>query len=144
MFFFKLFFLKLFYYIYICLFFLFPDLIAVILLLVGILLAVAFYTLAERKIMASTQRRKGPDLTGFWGVLQSVADGLKLLLKENVVPTTANFLVFIFAAFLPFVMAFSSWSIIPFNLYATVDVDVSLPILLAMSSLGVYGIIFSG
>jgi NADH:ubiquinone oxidoreductase subunit H len=85
-----------------------PDLLSVVLILVGILLAVAFYTLAERKIMASTQRRKGPDLTGFWGILQSVADGLKLMLKENIIPTTANSLMFILAAFLPFIMAFSS------------------------------------
>ena len=87
-FFLELFFFKICYYLYVCFFFLIPDVVSVILLLIGILLAVAFYTLAERKIMASTQRRKGPDLTGFWGVLQSVADGLKLLLKENVIPTT--------------------------------------------------------
>jgi NADH-quinone oxidoreductase subunit H len=66
------------------------------------------------------------------------------MLKENIIPTTANSLMFILAAFLPFIMAFSSWAVLPFNLYTSVDLDTGLPVLLALSSLGVYGIIFSG
>ena len=72
------------------------------------MLAVAFYTLVERKLMASSQRRKGPNLVGFWGVLQPLVDGLKLILKENIVPLKANNFLFILAAFVPFVLSFSS------------------------------------
>lgn len=122
----------------------FFDLLSVILILVGTLLSVAFYTLAERKVMASTQRRRGPNVVGFWGIFQPVADGLKLIFKERVIPTRANVLVFIVAAFLPFVTAFASWSVVPLNSEAVSDLDAGLSILLAFSSLGVYGILFSG
>ncbi len=122
----------------------FFDFLSVILILVGTLLSVAFYTLAERKVMASTQRRRGPNVVGFWGIFQPVADGLKLIFKERVIPTRANALVFIVAAFLPFVTAFAAWSIVPLNSEVVSDIDAGLSILLAFSSLGVYGILFSG
>ena len=84
------------------------DVLSLVLLLVGVLLSVAFFTLVERKVMASSQRRKGPDLVGFWGVLQPIADGLKLVIKENAIPSRANAQLFVVAAILPFVIAFSS------------------------------------
>jgi NADH-quinone oxidoreductase subunit H len=120
------------------------DLLSLVLILVGVLLSVAFYTLVERKVMASSQRRKGPDLVGFWGVLQAVADGLKLVIKENLVPTRAHSVLFVVAAMLPFVIAFSSWVFLPLSSSPVSDLNAGLPMLLAFSSLGVYGVIFSG
>jgi NADH-quinone oxidoreductase subunit H len=120
------------------------DVVSLVLLLVGVLLSVAFFTLVERKVMASSQRRKGPDLVGFWGVLQPIADGLKLVIKENAIPSRANAQLFVVAAILPFVIAFSSWIFLPLSASALVDVTAGLPLLLAFSSVGVYGIIFSG
>lgn len=84
------------------------DLLMLIFLLVGVLLSVAFFTLLERKVMASSQRRKGPDVVGFWGILQPIADGLKLVIKESVIPYPASSFLFFVAALLPFVMAFSA------------------------------------
>lgn len=120
------------------------DIVGIICLLVGVLLSVAFFTLVERKVMASSQRRKGPDLVGFWGVLQPIADGLKLVVKENVVPQRANSFLFFVAALLPFVMAFTSWVFLPLSPAPLADISAGLPMLLAFSSIGVYGIIFSG
>jgi NADH-quinone oxidoreductase subunit H len=120
------------------------DILSLIFLLIGILLSVAFFTLVERKIMASTQRRKGPDLVGFWGILQPIADGLKLIFKENMIPNKANSALFIVAAILPFVIAFSSWIIVPLSTTPLSDSPANLIFLLALSSIGVYGIIFSG
>src|SRR3954466_16086375 len=77
------------------------DLIKIICLLVSI----AYYTLAERKIMAAIQRRKGPNVVGFYGLLQPLADGLKLLSKELLIPTTANSRIFLFAPFLILVLS---------------------------------------
>lgn len=73
--------------------------------IVLILISVAFYTLIERKIMASIQRRKGPNVVGFWGLLQPFADGIKLVIKETVLPTVANRTLFIFAPFLSFTLS---------------------------------------
>lgn len=68
-----------------------------IITLLSALLAIAFFTIAERKLLASIQRRKGPNVTGFWGVLQAFADGLKLLLKEIIIPVRANWVLFLLA-----------------------------------------------
>lgn len=84
------------------------DLLGYVFLLVGVLLSVAFLTLAERKIMASSQRRMGPNMVGFWGILQPVADGLKLILKDADIPARATKILFFVAALLPFVTAFTS------------------------------------
>jgi NADH-ubiquinone oxidoreductase chain 1 len=71
------------------------------------LIAVAFFTIAERKLMASVQRRKGPNVTGFWGILQAFADGLKLLLKEVIIPTRSNSLLFLMAPCLALLIGLS-------------------------------------
>ena len=110
----------------------------------GILLLVAFFTLCERKSMGSAQRRKGPNRVGFYGVLQPITDGLKLVVKELLFPIAANFFVFICSAFLPFLTAFSVWGAISLSPIAAVDPSAAVPLILAYSSLGIYGIIFAG
>lgn len=116
-----------------------------LIILVGILLTVAFYTLAERKVMAGVQRRKGPNVIGFWGVLQPLVDGLKLVLKENIIPVKADKMLFIMAPMISFVLAFSAWALIPFqNIGILSDLNIGLLFLFALSSLGVYGIILGG
>ena len=85
--------------------------------IVLVLVAVAYFTLAERKIMAAIQRRKGPNVVGFLGLLQPLADGLKLICKEIVFPSSANFRIFLFAPLLVIVLSLTSWSVIPCGLF---------------------------
>jgi NADH-quinone oxidoreductase subunit H len=109
------------------------------------LLSIAFFTIAERKLLASIQRRKGPNVTGFWGSLQAFADGLKLLLKEIVIPIKANWILFLAAPSLSLIIGLFIWVFIPFDdLNYITNFDYSLLILYAFSSLGVYGIIGAG
>lgn len=92
--------------------FLFIDKIVLPLIVVlPVLIATAFFTLAERKVLASVQRRVGPVTTGFWGVLQPVADGLKLLTKENLVPSNANKIIWHFSPFASLACSFLGWYI---------------------------------
>nr|YP_009684871.1 NADH dehydrogenase subunit 1 [Gloiopeltis furcata]BBK20784.1 NADH dehydrogenase subunit 1 [Gloiopeltis furcata] len=117
----------------------------IILLVLPLLIAVAYMTLAERKVMAAMQRRKGPNVVGIFGLLQPLADGLKLLVKETILPSSANLVIFISAPILTFLLALLSWCVVPFGegmVYS--DVNVGVLYTLAISSLGVYGIITSG
>ena len=91
--------------------------------IVCILAGVAYFTVAERKIMASIQRRLGPNVVGFWGLLQPLADGFKLLCKELLIPTHANSRIFILAPVLILALSLLSWSVIPFNLLDFWDVN---------------------
>jgi len=110
-----------------------------------ILISVAYLTLAERKIMGGMQQRLGPNVVGFFGLLQPLADGLKLLLKETVIPTNSNTFSFIFAPILTFFLSLIGWSIIPFSTNGFfANIDLSLLFIFAISSLAVYGIILSG
>ena len=122
--------------------FTFLDILCVI---VPILLSVAFMTIIERKILAATQRRVGPDTTGWYGILQPFSDALKLILKETVVPSQSNKIIFYIAPIITLVFSLLGWAIIPFG-QGLVLSDWSMGILytLSLSSLAVYGVLFAG
>ena len=114
-------------------------------IILPVLISVAYLTLAERKIMGSMQQRLGPNVAGFFGLLQPLADGLKLLLKESVIPTNSDTFSFIFAPILTFFLSLIGWSIIPFSTIGFfANIDISVLFIFAVSSLGVYGVILSG
>jgi NADH-quinone oxidoreductase subunit H len=113
--------------------------------LIPLLVAIAYYTLAERKVMASIQRRKGPTIVGFWGLLQPLADGLKLVIKEIIIPRKSNVMLFTFAPLLTFTLSLINWAVLPLGPdVLRADASLSILYVLAVSGLGVYGIIISG
>lgn len=118
--------------------------------LIPIVASVAFFTLAERKIMATIQRRRGPNVVGLWGLLQPLADGLKLVIKETLVPNRATSGGFIAAPVISFIFGFLGWVFIPLqcsgyvNPYFFANPSLSLLFLFALSALGVYGVILGG
>ncbi len=114
-------------------------------IVVPLLVAVAYLTYAERKVIGAMQLRKGPNVVGPFGLLQPLADGLKLFLKETIVPTSANKGVFIIAPMLTFILAIIAWAVIPFDEgMVLADLNVGILYLFAISSLGVYGIVMAG
>ena len=117
----------------------------ILLVIVPLMLCMAYLTLAERKVIAWMQMRKGPNVVGPFGLLQPLVDGAKLLLKETVIPTNANKIVFLIAPMLTFALALLGWAVIPFSDgWVIADINVGILYLFAVSSLGVYGIIMSG
>jgi NADH-quinone oxidoreductase subunit H len=114
-------------------------------IVVPLLIAVAYVTLAERKIMGSMHLRKGPNVVGVFGLLQPLADGLKLFSKETILPTHSNVIVFIIAPILSLILALLSWAVIPYSEGAVLaDVNVGILYLFAVSSISVYAILMSG
>ena len=114
-------------------------------IIVPLLVAVAYLTLLERKVMAGMQQRRGPNVVGLFGLLQPLADGLKLLIKETILPSSANTIIFILAPIITFLLALVTWSVIPFAAdMVLIDLNVGILFVFAISSLGVYGIIAAG
>lgn len=114
-------------------------------IVVPLLISVAYFTIAERKIMGSIQRRRGPNVVGYIGLLQPLADGLKLFAKETTLPTSANTGIFLLAPSLSFVLSLLGWAVIPFSEgIVFCDINLGILYLFAISSLNVYGILFAG
>jgi NADH-quinone oxidoreductase subunit H len=114
-------------------------------LLTALLIFIAYILLADRKIWAAVQLRRGPNVVGPWGLLQSFADLLKFVLKEPIIPSGANKGVFILAPFVSCVLALAAWAVIPIHPgWVIADINVGILFIFAISSLGVYGIIMGG
>ena len=121
------------------------NLIDVLIVILPALLAVAFMTIIERKQLAAMQRRVGPQVVGYYGVLQPFSDALKLIVKETVVPSQSNKVLFYLSPVSTLIFSLLGWGIIPFgNGLALSDFSLGILYTLALSSLGVYGILFAG
>jgi len=117
----------------------------IVAIIVPLLVAVAYLTYAERKVMAAMQLRKGPNVVGPFGLLQPFADGIKLLSKETIIPTGSSKVLFILAPMLTFLLALAAWAVIPFQAGVVLsNINVGVLYLFAISSLSVYGIIIAG
>jgi NADH-quinone oxidoreductase subunit H len=121
------------------------TIIGILVIALPLMLAVAMIIYADRKIWAAMALRRGPNVVGPWGLLQSFADGLKVFLKETIVPTSANKGLFLIAPIITFTVALIVWAVVPFQAGVVLaDVNVGLLYVLAASSLGVYGVIVAG
>lgn len=124
------------------LFWMMVGIISIVMVVLG---ATAYLTYAERKVLGAIQLRKGPNVVGPFGLLQPVADGIKVLFKETIIPTRSNVVLFIAAPIFTFFLALSAWAVIPFDAgLVLADINVGVLYLLAISSLGVYAIIMAG
>jgi NADH-quinone oxidoreductase subunit H len=120
-------------------------LLKIVIIVVPLLISVAYFTLAERKILGAIQRRRGPNVIGVFGLLQPLSDGLKLFVKEAIFPSNANKFIFQASPVVTFLISLMGFAIIPFDKYAIFsDINLGILYLFAMSSLGIYGVIMSG
>lgn len=114
-------------------------------IIVPLLIAVAYFTVAERKIMGIIQRRRGPNVIGYLGLLQALADGLKLFVKETTLPSNSNITIFLLSPVLCFVLSLMGWAVIPFSDQIVIsDINLGIIYLFAVSSLNVYSILLAG
>jgi len=121
------------------------DLLKSLPVILPILLAVAFFTVFERKVLAAMQRRRGPNVIGIYGLLQAIADAVKLLSKETLIPVFSNLYIFLISPIFTFFISMLCWALIPFDFNIVIsDINLGILFLFAFSSLGVYGIIMSG
>lgn len=121
------------------------TLIKIVLIVAPLMLGVAYLTLAERKVIGFMQVRIGPNRVGPWGLIQPIADGLKLLLKEIIVPSKSSKGIFLIAPMLAIAPALAAWAVIPFtDTLVLANIDASLLYIMAITSIGVYGVILSG
>lgn len=121
------------------------TIIGILLIALPLMLAVAMIIYADRKIWAAMALRRGPNVVGPFGLLQSFADGLKVFLQETIVPAASNKVLFLLAPIITFTVALIVWAVVPFQVGVVLaDINVGLLYVLAASSLGVYGIIFAG
>jgi NADH-quinone oxidoreductase subunit H len=117
----------------------------ILIVAVPLMICMAMLTYFERKVIAAMQLRKGPNVVGFFGLLQPFADGLKLIFKETILPSQANKVLFLMAPMLTFMLALVGWAVIPItSTFVIADINVGILYLFAISSLGVYGIIMAG
>jgi len=121
------------------------TLLKIVSIVIPLLISVAYFTIAERKLMGIIQRRKGTNVVGFIGLLQPLADGLKLFSKETILPSNSNIIIFLFAPALTFILSIIGWVVIPFAEEIVLsDLNVGVLYLFSVSSLSVYGIIMAG
>ena len=121
------------------------TIIKIVAIVLPVLLSVAYLTYFERKVIGAMQLRRGPNIVGPFGLLQPMADGLKLFLKETIIPSGANRVVFMIAPMITFILALVAWAVIPFDEgMVLADINVGILYLFAISSLGVYGILMAG
>merc|ERR1712045_628946 len=114
-------------------------------IVIPLLISVAYFTLVERKLMGSIQRRKGPNVIGFLGLLQPLADGLKLFAKETILPSNSDIILFLVAPILTFILSLIGWAVIPFSEEVVLaNLNVGILYLFCVSSLSVYGIVLAG
>jgi NADH-quinone oxidoreductase subunit H len=116
-----------------------------IIIILTVLISVAYFTLAERKVLGSIQRRRGPDVVGFLGLLQPLADGLKLFIKETVIPSNSDTFLFLLAPLITFILSLVIWAVLPVgNCMVLSDFSLGVLYIFAVSSLEVYGVILAG
>ena len=123
----------------------FQEIYKILFLLVPVLVSVAMIVWLDRRVWAFVQKRQGPNVVGPFGLLQSLADALKYIFKEIIIPSSSNKVIFILAPIITMTLALVAWAVIPFSdKYVLADINVGILYIFAVSSLGVYGIIMGG